>query len=433
VVPPVSSLRLPLGRAHLIASLLERDAQRAGLEFETLVPVGSLRRYSPDVGDVTQLALAPRARHERLLDAFGRLSTVSAVVSRGAGEITVATERGAVRVVLAAPEDAGAALVWHTGARAHVSHLQSRARALGLTFADGRVARGATPLPTPGEADLYAHFDLPFIPPELREGADEIEAAGRGLLPDLITATRIRGDLHVHSLWSDGRDTIEEMVLAARRLGYDYLAVTDHSERSWSSRAVSRADVPRQREEIEVVQEKYPDITILHGLEVEIMPDGSLDFDDDLLAEFEVVLASLHDPAGHSAARLMRRYLGAIRHPLVNVITHPANRSPAGSPGYDLDFDLLFAAAAEAGTALEVDGSPSHLDMDGALARRAMASTASIVVNSDCHRSDALARQMRFGIGTARRGWVEPHRVLNTGTIDDVRAFVARKRRGASA
>jgi DNA polymerase (family 10) len=221
------------------------------------------------------------------------------------------------------------------------------------------------------------------------------------------------------------------MVQAARALGYQYVALTDHSQRSLSSRALYVEDVPRQREEIEVVQAKHPDIRILHGIEVEIMPDGSLDFDDDLLAEFEIVLASLHDPSGQDPSELEARYLGAIRHPLVNVITHPANRSPGYSDGYPLAFETLFAAATASGTALEVDGGPGHLDMDGALARRAVASGATLVVSSDSHRADALARQMRFGIGTARRGWVEPGRVLNTRPLEDVRAFIARKRGAA--
>jgi DNA polymerase (family 10) len=142
------------------------------------------------------------------------------------------------------------------------------------------------------------------------------------------------------------------------------------------------------------------------------------------------VLASLHDHCGHDAERLTQRYMSAIRHPLVNVITHPANRTPGFSPGYDVDFDELFAAAAESGTAMEVDGAPGHLDMDGEIARRAAASGVTLVVNSDCHRMDALGRQMRFGVGTARRGWIEPRHVLNTHGLESVRAFVARKRRG---
>jgi len=169
-------------------------------------------------------------------------------------------------------------------------------------------------------------------------------------------------------------------------------------------------------------------VQILHGIEVDIMPDGSLDFDDEQLAGFDIVLASLHDHAGHDGAVLTERYLRAIRHPLVNLITHPANRTPGRSSGYRLDFDTLFAAAADAGTAMEVDGAPGHLDLDGSLARRAAAAGVTLVIDSDCHRSDALGRQMRFGVGTARRGWIEPAHVLNTRDIDEVRAFVAKKR-----
>jgi DNA polymerase (family 10) len=171
-----------------------------------------------------------------------------------------------------------------------------------------------------------------------------------------------------------------------------------------------------------------PSIEILHGVEVDIMSDGSLDFDDDMLAGFDIVLASLHDGRGDDRTRLTERYLRAIHHPLVNVITHPTNRVPGRFDGYPLDLDRLFAAAAETGTAMEVDGAPGHLDMDGRVARRAAAAGVTIAVDSDCHRPEALGRQMRFGVGTARRGWVEPHQVLNTRSATDVRAFVARKR-----
>jgi DNA polymerase (family 10) len=218
------------------------------------------------------------------------------------------------------------------------------------------------------------------------------------------------------------------MVSAGKQLGYEYLAITDHSERAWSSRRLATADVGRQREEIETLRSRVRGIEILHGIEVDIMPDGSLDFADEILEGFDIVLASLHDAADQDNAQLTERYLRAIRHPLVNVITHPANRSPAVSAGYPLDFDRLFAAAAEAGTAMEVDGAPGHLDMDGQLARRAAAAGVTIAVDSDCHRVEALSRQMRFGVGTARRGWLEPSHVLNTRTANEVRAFVARKR-----
>jgi DNA polymerase (family 10) len=218
------------------------------------------------------------------------------------------------------------------------------------------------------------------------------------------------------------------MAGAAKQLGYEYLAITDHSEHAWSSRKLARQDVVRQREELEQVRTRVRGIAILHGIEVDIMHDGTLDFDDEVLGGFDIVLASLHDGCGHDGSRLTARYLRAIHHPLVNVITHPANRSPAQSPGYPVDFDRLFAAAADTGTALEIDGAPGHLDMDGELARRAVAQGVTLVVDSDCHRIEGLARQMQFGIGTARRGWIEPRHVLNARSIDDVRSFIASKR-----
>jgi DNA polymerase (family 10) len=218
------------------------------------------------------------------------------------------------------------------------------------------------------------------------------------------------------------------MVSASRQLGYEYVAITDHSERAWSSRTLGTGDVAKQREEIEALRSKVRGIDILHGVEVDIMPDGRLDFEDELLEGFDIVLASLHDAGGDDDERLTERYLRAIRHPLVNVITHPTNRAPGRSSGYRLDFDRLFAAAAETGTAMEVDGAPGHLDMDGDIARRAAASGVTIAIDSDCHRIDGLARQMQFGIGTARRGWIEPAHVLNTRPIEAVRAFVAHKR-----
>jgi DNA polymerase (family 10) len=330
---------------------------------------------------------------------------------------------------LTTPEQAGAALVWHTGARAHVDQLQARASRLGFHFHAGAVSRtdGAELICT-SEDELYTRLELPYIAPELRSGNGEVSAAERGQLPRLISAEHIRGDLHMHSTWSDGRNTIADMVSASRQLGYEYVAITDHSERAWSSRTLGAGEVAKQREEIDALRARMRGIEILQGIEVDIMADGRLDFDDDLLAGFDIVLASLHEAGGDDEARLTERYLRAIRHPLVNVITHPANRAPGRSSGYRLDFERLFSAAAETGTAMEVDGAPGHLDMDGEIARQAAAAGVTIAIDSDCHRIDGLARQMQFGIGTARRGWVEPAHVLNTRPIEDVRAFVARKR-----
>ena len=425
--------RIPLGRADMLASTAVREAHQAGLPADDIVPVGGVRRYAPAVDGAVLLAVTDDARREEFLAGFARLAFVRSVVGSSASSVRVSTDRGLVEVHVSRPDTAGAALVWHTGTRRHTKWLQARAETLGLQFAHGRLERtGGIPVLVPDEQTFYRLLDLPYIAPELREGEDEVDAADRGRFPSLVTTLHIRGDLHMHTTWSDGRDSIMHMVLSSRQLGYEYVAITDHSERSWASRKLLSLEVPLQREEIDTVRSHAPGIEILHGVEVDIMPDGSLDFNDETLEGFDIVLASLHDANGQDGRRLTDRYLQAMRHPLVNVITHPANRSPALSDGYELDFDRLFEVAVETGTAMEIDGAPGHLDMDGRVARRAADAGVTIVINSDCHRAEALGRQMSFGIGTARRGWVGPEQVLNTRGIDGVRQFVARKR-GRSA
>ena len=413
----------------MLASGAIREAQRVGLPAQSITPLGSLRRFSPDIGDISLLAVADAAHHTELLSGFARIPAVAAILSRSLSHITMANERGAITLRVTVPEEAGTALVWHTGSVTHTRQLQARAQRLGLTFDTGRLLdRHGASVVADTEASFYGHLELQDVPPELREGGDEIEAAARGDLPVLVRTSDICGDLHMHSTWSDGRDSIDQMVFASQQLGYDYVAITDHSERSLASRQLAAADIQRQRAEIEKVRARARRMHVLHGIEVDIMPDGTLDFDDEQLAGFDIVLASLHDDHGHDGATLTERYLRAIRHPLVNVITHPANQLVGRRAGYELDFDAVYRAAAETGTALEVDGAPSHLDLDGEHARAAIAAGVTLAVDSDCHRARALERQMRFAVGTARRGWVEARHVLNTRPLADLRAFLAAKR-----
>jgi DNA polymerase (family 10) len=280
------------------------------------------------------------------------------------------------------------------------------------------------------EEAIYRELDLPWIPPELRDGTDEIEAALESRLPHrLISRDDIRGDLHMHTTWSDGRDSIEAMTAGCAALGYDYLAITDHSPSAAASRTLAVDDVARQAEQIARVREQYPQMTILHGCEADILPDGRLDFPEDLIEAFDIVLASLHDQHGDAPDRLLQRYLTAMAHPSVTVITHPTNRQIPHRSGYDLDYDRLFAAAAKTATAVEIDGAPSHLDLTGELARRATVAGATLVIDGDAHGVERLALQMDMGVTMARRGWVEPANVLNTRSIEDVRAFIMAKRR----
>ncbi len=426
---PLKNSRIPLGRAHALASQTIRDAHQAGFPVKDIIPVGGIRRVAPAVEGAVLLAIVEDGHRSEVLNGFARLPLVRSILGHTDSHLRVSTDRGLLEIHAASPAMAGAALVWHTGTRRHAKWLQTRAAAFGLTFADGRLERnGNAPPHVPDEETLYRLLDLPYVAPELREGEDEIAAAERGQLPSLIDTLHIRGDLHMHSTWSDGRDSILQMARSARDLGYEYIAMTDHSERSWASRKLLSVEIPLQRHEIETVRSQVPGIEILHGVEVDIMPDGSLDFDDETLAGFDIVLASLHDPASDDGAQLTQRYVQAMWHPLVTIITHPANRSPALTNGYELDFNRLFRAAVQTNTAMEIDGAPGHLDMDGRIARRAAAAGVTLAVNSDCHRAEALGRQMSFGVGTARRGWIAPEQVLNTRGIDGIREFIARKR-----
>ena len=384
---------------------------------------------SPAVGDVSLLASVDDTFRPRLLRDFTRLPSATSVVAQSDSGARIRTDRGEVTLHVAPREHAGSALVWLTGSVAHVHRLAAIASARGLEFRDARLldAEGRE-VPCHSEDAFYARLDLPVIPPEIRHGEDEIDAAQAGRLPALLTTLHVRGDLHMHSTWSDGRDTIEQMARTAAGFGYEYIAITDHSQRAMSSRKLAADEIVDQRAEIDVVRRHFPGMRILHGIEVDIMKDGTLDFADEVLEGFDIVLASLHDHGGQAGDELTARYLSAIASPYVDVITHPMGRTPAVWRGYDVDFDRIFAAAAESGTAMEIDGAPGHLDMDGTLARRAAAAGVTIVVDSDCHRSEWLGRQMRFGVATARRGWIEPKHVLNTRRIEDILAFVARKR-----
>jgi DNA polymerase (family X) len=403
---------MPLGRARDILETLSVAISACSPSLEALTASGEVRRYESLVSELILVGRSsePLTAIEQVCLAKG----VEVVLHRSARRAVVTTQRTEVDIRVAAPGEYGTVLFSTTGSQSHARQMRQRGGPLTLA---------------PQEEDLYARAGLPYIAPELRQGTGEVEAAISRTLPRLVSVEDMKGDLHMHTIASDGADTLDAMVEASCALGYQYIAITDHSERAGASRTVSRRELSRQRAEIEAVRERFPQITILHGIEVDIMPDGSLDFPDRVLESLDIVLASLHDSARQDGKTLTRRCLQAIRHPLVTVITHPANRLVGRRAGYPLDYDAIFAAAAETGTALEVDGAPSHLDLEGERAREAIAAGVTLTIDSDCHRARWLERQMQMGVGTARRGWVEPRHVLNTRSIDDVRAFIAAKRR----
>ena len=403
---------IPLGRARDVLGSLSTAITAASPALDALTPTGDVRRYESLVSELILVARSvdPLTAIQQLCAARG----IDAVLHRGPKRVVVTSQGCEVDIRVSAIDEFGTILFSTTGSRAHLQAMRSRAGHLRLA------AR---------EDDLYSHAGLPYIAPEIRHASGELEAAARGTLPSLVSIDHIRGDLHMHTIYSDGADTLDAMVAECCALGYEYIAITDHSERAGSSRTVSRRALARQRAEIEAARERYPQITILHGIEVDIMADGSLDFPDSVLESLDIVLASLHESKRHDGKTLTKRCLRAIHHPLVNVIAHPANRLVGRRAGYPMDYEAIFAAAAETGTALEVDGAPAHLDLEGERAREAIASGVTLTIDSDCHRARWLQRQMAMGVGTARRGWVEPRHVLNTRSIKDVRAFIAAKRR----
>jgi len=291
------------------------------------------------------------------------------------------------------------------------------------------------------EAEAYAFLDLPFIEPELREDAGEIEAARAGRLPTLITQADLRGDCHTHSEWSDGNFSIEEMAEACRRRGYAYQVLTDHTQSLAIARGLAPERVEQQRVIIAALNRRFEQeerdgtappetppegFRLLHGCELEVRADGALDYPDDLLARFDVVVASVHVSRRQPKAELTRRTLNAINSPHVDIVAHPSGRMIQTRDDLDLDWEAVYAAAAETGTALEMNGSPHRLDLSVERARRAVSAGCILTVDSDAHYIRELD-YVRWGVSQARRAWVEPGNVLNTRSRAELLDWVAGK------
>ena len=417
---------IPLGRAVALAEPLV-NVLRTLPNVDWAEPIGSLRRGQDLVGDVE--IVASTSDPAAVLSWIGSLDEIESTRLRSAHRIYVTINRTQVGIRCPEQSAAAAALLHLTGTFSHLDQLRRLAEHKGLLLDHDGLSRADHRFQTPNEEAIYRALELPFIAPELRDGQDEIELAQHNQLPSLITRSDIRGDLHVHTHWSDGRDSIEAMVQTCIALGYSYVAITDHSARSAASHTLSVDDVARQADEIASLRERYPGIAILHGCEVDIMSDGRLDFPDHVLGQFDIVLASLHDDAGQSPEQLLRRYVNVMRHPLVTMITHPMNRMVPHRRGYPVNFDQLCEAAVQTRTFLEIDGSPSHLDLEGSLARRAVEAGVTLAIDSDAHRTEMLDRHMNLGVTLARRGRVEPGHVLNTRPLLEIRALIAAKRR----
>ncbi len=394
---------------HLLCLLRERGVPRIEL-------AGSLRRWADTVGDIDLLAIA--ADPGALLDTFAALPLVSEVNERGERDIRVALDGGLsaqLRVVTA--NQWGSALVAHSSEEGHRVALRELAaeRGLGdpfvLSFAE--------------ETDFYAALGLPVIPPELREGRGEVAAALAGTLPRLITRDDLRGDFHSHSTWSDGRATIAEMTAAAIERGYAYLGISDHTHGLTVANGLDEQRIRAQWVEIDRLNAELAPFRLLKSTEVEIRRDGSLDLPDSVLAELDIVIASLHSGLRGDRATVTGRILQAINNPHVDIIAHPSGRIVGGRGGADYDWDAVFAAAAATGTALEINAAPERLDLTDETARRALDAGVRLTIDCDAHSIDNLDL-MPFGIGVARRAWATVEQVLNTRSLAAVLAWAAR-------
>ena len=407
---------------EIVAAL--KDCQAA----QGVTPAGSLRRCTPTVGDID--ILASSAKPQEVVDHFVSLPQVSEVSSHGDTKATVYLDSG-LQVDLMVLKEAhyGSLLQHFTGSKDHNADLRGLARQQGLSLSEyGFQHEDGSITACPTEEDVYATLGLAWIPPELREARGELEAAQQGKLPHLITGTDIRGDFHTHSVYSDGADTIEQLALAARTRGYEYLVITDHSQGLGVAGGLSADDFARQWAEISALNERLAPFRILKGVELEIKTDGSLDLPDDVLAQFDLVVASVHLSLRQDKELMTKRMVAAMGNPHVDIIAHPTGRLLGQRESVALDFEHIVEEAARTGTMLEVNAQPNRLDLDGELARKAIEAGVVLALGSDAHHADGLG-VMRFGIATARRGWAEPANVANTMPCQELLA----RRKGGNA
>ena len=442
--------RMRLDRAEELASALIA-AFSATSGVRSIESAGSFRRRRESIGDLDLLAETDEPA--ALMDAFTSFGLVEGVINRGSHKAAVRLLRGPqVDLMVMPPGEAGTYRIHFTGSKEHNVRLRAMARDLGWSLSekgflrldeDGEPLTGdAAELRTfASEAEAYAFLGLPFIEPELREDAGEIEAALAGRLPDLIGLSDLRGDLHSHSDWSDGHQPLEVMIQAARRRGYAYQVLTDHSQSLAIARGLTPDRVALQAEVIAMLNARFaaeeaagtaPPETppegfrLLHGCELEIRADGALDYEDDLLARFDLVVASVHVGRRQTRAELTRRTLNGIRSPHVDVIAHPSGRKIGERDDLDLDWDAVYAEAARTGTALEMNGSPPRLDLAVERARRAVSLGCLLSIDSDAHDIHELD-YVRWGISQARRAWVTAASVVNTRSRAELLAWAAGK------
>ena len=408
--------RTPLGIAWYLAyDMLAALREVPGVVQAT--PAGSLRRMRETVGDLDLLVAT--ADPEPVMAAFRKLPQVSETLLSGPTKTTIRTHEGLqVDLRILEPNRWGTALQYFTGSQMHNVRLRELARRKKLSLSEYALT------PDDGheilcaeEEEVYRLLGLQWVPPELREGRDEIELAARGGLPRLVEVSDLQGDLQMHSTWSDGVNTIAEMAEGARARGLRYILITDHSAGMGVAGGLQVEELRKQRAEIEAVNAGMTGLTVLAGTEVEIRADGSLDFPDEVLAELDLVVASLHTGLRTGREKTTQRVLAALRNPHVDLIAHPTGRLLGKREGADLDMEAILQAAAETGTAIEVNAYPDRLDLCDVHVRRAVELGVKLAIDTDAHQVGELDHVF-FGVATARRGGATAADVINTWDVE---------------
>ena len=408
-------LGFALGSAEEVATFLKKlkDVERVGI-------AGSTRRMKETIGDIDILATSKNP--EKVIDFFAKMPNVADVLAKGATKSSIRLREG-IQVDLRVLDDNifGAALLYFTGNKEHNIILRRIAIEKGLKLSEYGLFSNKTNKVVAGrtEEEVYKKLGMDYIEPEMREDEGEIEMAQHHMLPKLIGYNDIKGDLQMHTKWSDGNNTIEEMAIAAKKLGHEYICITDHTGKLAIANALDEKRINEQRKEIDKVNKKLSGIRILQGVEVNIKDDGALDMPDKVLKELDIVVASIHSGFKNPKEKITKRMVKAMENKNVDIIAHPTGRLITKRESYDIDLDAVFDAAKKTGTIMEINSYPERMDLRDIHVRAAVKAGVKLVISTDAHNTDQL-HFIKLGIGTARRGWAAKNDVINTRRLKEM-------------
>jgi len=387
---------------------------------------GSLRRMKENIGDIDILATGPDK--EKILQVFTHLPEVKEVLASGETKASVIVEGGTQIDLRVVEEDSyGAALQYFTGSKGHNIHLRGIAKAKGIKINEYGAFKGEKKIAGKEEKDIYRSLGMDWIEPELREDRGEIEGAQKGRLPKLLQESEIKGDLHVHSKWSDGVFSIEEMAKAAQKRGYQYVAICDHSKSLKIAHGLDESRLIKQIEEIDSINEKFEGFQILKGTEVDILSDGRLDFSEEILKKLDFVVGAIHSGFKQDRGKMTKRIIQALENPHIHILAHPSGRLLGARDPYEVEMDELMEAAKKYGKALEINAYFERLDLDDIHCRKAKEMGIRVGIGTDAHHLDQMW-MMSLGVAVARRGWLEAKDVLNTLSLKEILKWCHRTR-----